>query len=111
MEPVGAEVCGRLFADVQKVKLGELLLDYIQDIVAFTRESGLYRSPLSTRGALALSKMSRSWAFLEGRDYAIPADVKQVLPYVCWHRLVLREGRHDPLKAADAIFDSVPADE
>ena len=111
VEPVGAEVCGRLFADVQKVKLGELLLDYIQDIVAFTRESGLYRSPLSTRGALALSKMSRSWALLEGRDFVIPSDVKTVLPHVCAHRLVRSEGRHDPKKISDEILAAVPVDE
>ena len=67
--------------------------------------------PLSTRGALALSKMTRAWALLEGRDYAIPADVKAVLPYVCAHRLVRREGKHDPQKISDEIFEAVPADE
>ena len=111
VESVGEEACSTLFSAVQKVHLSDALLDYIQNIIAFTRESGLYRMPLSTRGALALSKMARSWALLEGRDYAIPADVTKVLPYVCAHRLVRSEGKHDPQKITDEIFEAVAADE
>ena len=108
---MGPEACERLFAAAQKIRFSDALLDYLQNVVAFTRESGLYRVPLSTRGAMALAKMTRSWALLEGRDYAIPADVKQVLPYVCAHRLLRSEGKQDPQKITDDIFEAVPADE
>jgi len=111
LQSVGPEACAQLAAAVQTVTLNDALLDYLQNVVAFTRESGLYRMPLSTRGALALSKMTRAWALLEGRDFAIPADVKAVLPYVCAHRLVRREGRFDPAKIADEIFEAVPVDQ
>jgi MoxR-like ATPase len=111
VEPVTPEACDRLFEAVQHIRFGDALLDYLQNVVAFTRESGLYRVPLSTRGAMALAKMTRSWALLEGRDYAIPADVKQVLPYVCAHRLLRSEGKQDPQKIVDEIFEAVPADE
>ena len=111
VQSVGTEKCEALISAAARVRLDDALLDYMQNVIAFTRESGLYRMPLSTRGALALSKMTRAWALLEGRDFAIPADVKSVLPYVCAHRLVRREGKHDPRKISDEIFEAVPADE
>ncbi|MDX1296063.1 MAG: MoxR family ATPase [Sulfurimonadaceae bacterium] len=111
VQSVGIEACETLFEAVHRITLSDALLDYMQNVIAFTRDSGLYRMPLSTRGALALAKMTRAWALLEGRDYAIPADVKNVLPYVCAHRLVRTEGRHDPEKIIDEIFEAVPADE
>ncbi len=109
--PVAPDVCSQLIVAAEGVRFSDALLDYLQNVVAFTRESGLYRVPLSTRGAMALARMTRSWALLEGRDYAIPADVRQVLPYVCAHRLVRREGKQDPRKISDEIFAAVPADE
>ena len=111
VQSVGMQSCEQLFEAVKKVTLSDTLIDYMQNVIAFTRESRLYRMPLSTRGALALAKMTRAWAVMEGRDYAIPADVKCVLPYVCAHRLIRVEGKNDPEKIIDEIFEAVPADE
>ncbi len=78
--------------EIKSVHLSDAMLDYIQDIISFTRESGLFRYGLSTRGALALTAMIRSWAYLHGRSYAIPDDLQAVIGEVCLHRLSFKEG-------------------
>lgn len=111
VQSVGTEVCNALREEASHVHLSDVLLDYLQGIVAFSRESGLYRGGFSTRGALALARSSRAWALIEGRDYVIPADVKAVLPHVAAHRIFAVEGRRDPQSIADEILNAVHPDQ
>ncbi|RMG31753.1 MAG: AAA family ATPase [Gammaproteobacteria bacterium] len=74
-------------AEVRAVHASEALLAYIQQLLAFSRESGLYQTGLSPRAGLALLAAARAWAWLEGRDHLLPEDVRAVLPAVCRHRL------------------------
>ena len=76
-----------LQAACKQVKVSEALLDYVQRIIAFTRERGTFTHGLSPRGAMALLSSARSWAFMEDRDYVLPEDVQAVLPSVVQHRL------------------------
>lgn len=69
------------------VKVSEALLDYIQRIIAFTRDSAEFTHGLSPRGAMALMACARSWAFIDDRNYVVPEDVQAVLPAVAEHRL------------------------
>jgi MoxR-like ATPase len=92
------------------VHLSDALLDYLQEIVAFTRESGLYKNGLSTRGALALSRLSKAWALIEGRSYVIPDDVQLMLPYVVAHRLIPVDGKKTPADIAKEILENVHPD-
>ena len=69
------------------VKVSEALLDYIQRIIAFTRDSAEFTHGLSPRGAMALMACARSWAFIGDRNYVVPEDVQAVLPAVAEHRL------------------------
>jgi MoxR-like ATPase len=92
------------------VHLSDALLDYLQEIVAFTRESGLYKSGLSTRGALALSRLSKAWALIGGRSYVIPDDVQLMLPYVVAHRLIPVGGKKTPTDIAKEILENVHPD-
>ena len=68
----------------------ESLIDYVQRLVAFTRESQEFAVGLSPRGAMALVAAARTWALMEGRDFVIPEDVQAVLGPVVGHRLVPR---------------------
>ena len=72
---------------VDEVKVSEKIIQYILDIVEASRKHGLFRYGLSTRGSIALKKASQAWAFIEGRRYVIPDDVKEVFPPVAFHRL------------------------
>lgn len=70
-----------------KVILSPLLLDYVQRIVAHTRDSEAFHFGLSPRGSIAVVRAARTWAFLEGRQHAVPEDVQAILPAVVEHRL------------------------
>lgn len=63
------------------------LLDYVQDLVAYTRRSSDYLSGLSPRAALALVHAARAWALMAGRAHVVPEDVQVVLAAVASHRL------------------------
>jgi MoxR-like ATPase len=95
---------------VTKVQLSEALLDYLQKIIEVSRNGVYFVHGLSTRGALALAQMTRSWAYLHGRDYAIPDDVMAVVPYVCLHRLHFKEGQTTIERLKDVFASQVQSD-
>ncbi|QSA96484.1 MoxR family ATPase [Methylococcus sp. EFPC2] len=75
--------------DINQIFVSDPLLDYLQALIRYTRESADYQSGLSPRAGLALLNAARAWAFLEGRDAVLPEDVQVVLPPVAGHRLKL----------------------
>lgn len=95
---------------VQKVHISDNLLDYLQEILNFTRESGLYTSGISTRGAISLSRLSKAWALIQERDYVIPSDIAFLLPFVTAHRLKSKEGSMSPDEIANEILKHVHPD-
>jgi MoxR-like ATPase len=74
-------------ARVAGVHAAPPLLDYVQGLLAFSRQSSLFRGGLSPRAGLALLRASRAWALLHRRDHVLPEDVQTVLPAVVGHRL------------------------
>ncbi|MEI2268682.1 MoxR family ATPase [Microbacterium sp. No. 7] len=81
--------------------LNPLVLDYIARVVDATRLAREVRLGVSVRGALALTKASRTWALAHGRTYVTPDDIKALAVPVLAHRLIL-----DP----EAEFDGVTAE-
>ena len=77
--------------EAANVKINEAVLGYISDIGAATRSHEKIRLGLSTRGLIALKKMSQAYAAVRGMDYVNPECVKAVAPYVIPHRLVCKE--------------------
>ncbi len=76
--------------DVQSVYLSAKVLDYIYLLVSATRTDDLIQTGLSTRAAINLAQASKASAYLAGRDYVAPDDVKNMFQAVCAHRLVMR---------------------
>jgi MoxR-like ATPase len=68
------------------------LLDYIQALLAETRNAQWFESGLSPRAGLALLHASRAYAFLDNRGYVIPEDVKHIFPWLARHRLNASSG-------------------
>jgi MoxR-like ATPase len=75
------------------VKVEASLQQYIVDLVRSTREDEEITLGVSPRGAVALYRASQALAFMEGRDYATPDDVKDLAPHVLSHRLIPAGGR------------------
>ena len=72
---------------VKQVTASEVLLDYVQRLVAFTRSDARFSYGLSPRGALALLRAAKAWALIHQRAYLVPEDIQQVLPAVVGHRV------------------------
>jgi MoxR-like ATPase len=75
---------------VEDVHLSEAVGRYIVDVVRATRESARVQVGASPRGTIALIKLTRCRAALEGRDYVIPDDVKALAAPALAHRLTLQ---------------------
>lgn len=73
---------------VSQVHASDNLLDYLQRLVAYTRESAEFEVGLSPRGALALLDCAKTWAVMHSRGHVVPEDLQMVLPAVASHRLV-----------------------
>jgi MoxR-like ATPase len=72
---------------VAGVHVAPPLLDYLQGLLAFSRQSSQFRGGLSPRAGLALLRAARAWALLHRRGHVLPEDVQTVLPAVVGHRL------------------------
>jgi MoxR-like ATPase len=75
---------------LERVHVSESLQSYIVDLVAATRSSQRLAVGASPRGSLALLKLSRAKAAIDGRDFVVPEDVKDVAVPALAHRLTLR---------------------
>lgn len=71
---------------VKQVYLADVVLDYLQRLVAKTRESRDYHG-LSTRGVIALKQAAQAYAYLGGFNEVTPEDIQAVFPAVVDHRL------------------------
>lgn len=95
-----AEDVAAVMERVKAVGVKEAVLGYIEDLAASTRQEPRFVLGVSPRAVLALVRASQSRAFLQGRDYVKPDDVKAVAVPVLLHRLALSpEAR---LEKADA---------
>ncbi|MEN8177226.1 MAG: MoxR family ATPase [Pseudomonadota bacterium] len=104
------EELARLQQQVSQVFVSDALLDYCQDIIAYTRNSPAYRHGLSPRAGLALLQSAKAWALLENRKEVLPEDLQTILPATVGHRL---QPLADPDTAnhsslAHELLDAVP---
>jgi len=76
--------------EVQTVYLSGKILQYIYELLIATRSHNLIQTGLSTRAGINLAQVARATAFLAGRDYVVPEDVKNNAVAVCVHRLLMR---------------------
>jgi MoxR-like ATPase len=89
---VSAEQMIQWQEDVDTVKVDDSLLEYLARIVHATRESSQITLGASTRGALALRRAAQGRAWMEGRDYCVPDDIKEMVIPVLAHRILVKEG-------------------
>jgi MoxR-like ATPase len=107
LEPVvDASTLVALQQAVETVHVAESVGHYIVDVVAATRTSSSVQVGASPRGSLALLKVARCRAALDGRDFVTPDDVKAVAVPALAHRLMLRpELWVQRIRAEDVVLE------
>ncbi len=113
LQPVAnAEQILQLQEQRRLVRIETSLRDYIVKISRETRKNQEVALGASPRATLALLQASQAWAAIQGRDFVLPDDVKQIAPHVLTHRMMLSpqaqlRGRQ-PEDLVAGIVDSVP---
>ncbi len=84
------------------------ILDYVQEILNYTRQTNAFEFGLSPRGGLAMINAAKAYAFIEGEKYVLPEHVQTILPAVANHRLPvhLESGLKQTTSAAELIIES-----
>ncbi len=97
---------------VGKVQIAPEITAYVVDLARATRQSPSLRLGVSPRGATALLRAARAWAWLNGRDFVTPDDVKALSQATLAHRLGLRPEAElegvDVAQVLAAAIGSVP---
>ncbi len=94
-------------AEVSKVHISDTVFSYIIDLTEETRRFSGVVLGVSTRGALALSRLSQAYAYINGKQFVTPDDIRILLPYVYAHRIIVRGTK--PENVCSAIFENVKA--
>jgi MoxR-like ATPase len=94
---------------VARVTIGPEVIGYVVDLCRATRSLPSVRIGVSPRGATALLAVTRAWAWLAGRDYATPDDVKALARPALRHRLDVRPEAELEGVTADGVLDRVLA--
>lgn len=94
---------------VRAVTASDALIDYLQDLIDFTRSSPHFYTGLSPRAGLAVLQAARAWAFIDGRDFTVPEDIQAVITHVVGHRLHSAENyREYGFDKLDKLLKEVP---
>lgn len=96
--------------EIRNVRVDDVLLDYLMDIVTATRQSDMLDLGVSPRGTLALYRAAQALAFTEERAYCIADDIKRLVVPVFGHRVMLNSrysGRLRRSEDADAVLEEI----
>lgn len=74
---------------VRLIQMADSLLDYVAELAEESRRHPLVTLGIGPRGALAVCRMAKAKALIEGRNYVVPSDVQSVFVDVCAHRIIL----------------------
>lgn len=106
---LSSEELKALQQQVQAVHAAPPLLDYLQDLIAATRNGRWFVQGLSPRAGLAVLRAAKAQALLSGRDYVAPDDLQAILPQTTAHRLVpVASAGRGPLEQVRAMLEAVP---
>ena len=94
---------------VDKIHVDKAILNYIVTLVGETRKHHDLLLGASPRASLALAALSKSMAFLQGRDYVVPKDITPIFIDAMAHRLILRPGAENEGVSAAKILKNILA--
>lgn len=86
---LGGEELKEIQKEADRITVKDSVAEYAVNLVRATREQPYLERGGSPRATIALIRMARASAWLDGRDYVVPGDVEEQFPYIIRHRLVL----------------------
>lgn len=95
-----------LQAQSQKVMISELVLDYVQSLLATSRNQGWFEHGLSPRAGMGLIRAAQAYALVDERDFIRPDDIQAIMPAVVNHRLIMKRTQSQ-LSAAELLMNGV----
>ena len=93
--------------ETQQVYVHETVARYLMDLVTAIRRNAYLEQGISPRGAIALVRMARAAAWLDGRDFVRPQDVYEQFPYVARHRITVNQAAQLERKNKEQILADI----
>ncbi len=91
---------------IHETYIKDIVYDYIIKLISATRNHPYIERGASPRATIALVKTSKAYAWLQGRDYVVPADIIAQLPFVLFHRMTLNmSARMSDSRRQDILAD------
>lgn len=98
--------------EVEQVHVSDVLYGYLMELVNRTRTEEMFSLGISPRGSIALLKMSRAIAYIAGRDFVTPEDVREIFTDVGMHRVlvsnVAKANQITEEQALEKVKETVP---
>ncbi|WP_284141341.1 MoxR family ATPase [Virgibacillus sp. LDC-1] len=93
--------------EVQRVYVEQNVQQYIVQLVRGTRSHESIFLGVSPRGSIALMKAAKAYAYINGRDFVIPDDVKYLAPFVLSHRIIVQSDARYEGKTNEDVIQSI----
>ena len=93
--------------EAEKTYVSEKILEYIIRLNNATRTNPAILQGASPRASLAVTSMAKAAAWVQGRDYVLPADVKLIYPATICHRIILTPDAEAAGRKAEALIDDI----
>lgn len=93
--------------EASEVFIHEDLMTYIVNLIGSMRSDGRVFMPISPRGSLALMRASKAYAYISGRDYVLPDDIKELAVSVLAHRMLTHGTNSERAEVVKAALDRV----
>jgi MoxR-like ATPase len=104
---ISSETFLAMRAKVEEVYVDPDVRRYMVDLAAKSRSHRQVSVGVSPRGSLALLKLSRAWAAIQGRNYVVPDDIKQFIQPALAHRIILDPSLWDIKKSENTVIAEV----
>ena len=104
---ISCEEIVELSKQIKEIYCSKPIQEYILNIVEATRNVDYIKLGVSPRGSIAMYKMAKALAFVKGRDYVVPDDIKLLAPYVFSHRIMLSPKGKSVVKSNEEAIEKI----
>jgi len=104
---VDNEQLKELIREASEVAVQDRIYEYVTKLTEATRRHPMIQLGVSPRGALAVCRMAKSYAYINGRNFVVPEDVAAVFIDTCCHRLVLATKARMMEEKPESILQSI----